>query len=311
MTTRQIIPINRVSARPPYEGLDAIFQAGWLEGKRSHLQSMVKQTLNSVKGSPYEFRVLTEYVLYTALHTAKVRSLHPIDRMWGYVPEIDITFWVLTWGGIPGQADTYALRWMPTFMFVDDMSAVVTGREVFGFPKAMATFTRTSEAPEDFGLTCRAKAIEKKGPEEGCEEREIFRVECNGDGASATLEDLEMAWRVIGDTTMMGAPHIARAAFEQIRLASGDVPFPIVLLKQIPDVTRTNSVSYQRIIDAQMTSTQVYEAGKAPADIKIHFKEPFSARIAEVHGFEPVAPLLGTLWVRQDYETGFGTELTS
>ena len=111
--------------------------------------------------------------------------------------------------------------------------------------------------------------------------------------------------RVIGPAT----DHV-RAAFEQLRLASGDVPFPIVLLKQIPDVTRTNSVSYQRIIDAQMTSTQVYEAGKAPDDIKIHFNEPFSARIAEVHGFEKVAPLLGTLWVRQDYETGFGTELT-
>jgi hypothetical protein len=154
--------------------------AGFLDAKAKSLDDLCRLTLNHVD-KDLSFEAVGDKVLYAALYAERMRSDHPEDKLFGSVPEIDIGLWVLTWGGRKGHPK---LRWMPAFIFLDSPSALMTGRELYGYPKQFGRMIRRGVADADFSVALRAVGFQRQDASEIGREHEVLRVS-PGKGAGA------------------------------------------------------------------------------------------------------------------------------
>lgn len=299
-----LIPANRATARPPYVATNSLLQTGWIKAKRSALQALLDRSINLVRPGEIRFVSPLASVLYTALHVEEMRSGHPIDRTRGFTVESDIAFWILTYGGRLGHESDWKFRWTPTFMFVNDISAVIGGREVFGFPKAFGSVERRSVADADYGLVVKADALETFGRGQRVKPLGIFEVTSETKPLVQSLSDAEHLWREVarGDTS-------GPARMNLNDLKPPQLSFPIVLLKQIPSITNADLAVHQSLISVKMESTKIIRTGSVEGRPRIEFFEPASAKIAAYHGIEKVAELRGAFWVRHNFVTNMGAPL--
>ncbi len=145
---------GNVVAMPPFLHQGATLHALLLPSSHTTLQGLVDVTLNKMPG--VHFNVEGNLVLMTAVYVTSVTSTNPLWADHGLASETDIGFWILTKGGPTGAPPQ--LRWWPVYLFVDSGPALVIGRELYGFPKHMATFERDSDdLDNDLGVRVRTQ----------------------------------------------------------------------------------------------------------------------------------------------------------
>src|SRR5262249_34522151 len=146
--------------------------------KRQTLQVVCDEMLNAPARGAVQFRAVSSYVFLTALYQPRVQSSDAVDRTTGYVEEIDLAFWILTFGGRSDAMSSWTLRWFRVWLFVDTGSAIAAGREVFGYPKHQAWFSRPiSATPRDAAVTVETLAFEHAGPDEPAKRFSLFSLE--------------------------------------------------------------------------------------------------------------------------------------
>lgn len=112
------------------------------------LVTLCNRDLNHVSRDGLIYRPLLPMVALVCANVAKSYSLYPPDRMKGWMPERDYSFWVPLVAGTThrGVFVLERLAWYMPYMFVDNVAAMVTGREEFGFHKQTAQLT-SPDAP--------------------------------------------------------------------------------------------------------------------------------------------------------------------
>ena len=139
---KYIEPALKVFGHPPYIGENALLQGGWLTSSQGAIQSCLDRSINRVAPHHFRAKAVLSSLLMTSLFVEKMRSGHPLGKIWGYVPEADISIWALAYAGPVDRPSDWALYWVPIYMFVDDPAAVAGGREIFGFPKMYGAIER-------------------------------------------------------------------------------------------------------------------------------------------------------------------------
>lgn len=300
-----ILHPTRAYGRPPYIGSQALLQAGWITGRRTAVQSLLDNSLNLVAPGKVRVTALLDQILITSLHVAEMRSGHPFDRSWGFVPESDIALWALVYAEAPGLTGTKTLYWTPIYMFVDDAAATAGGREIFGFPKIHAEIIRPGTGESDFGLTVAIKAFSVPGPDRPVENIEVLRISQGGLRFERTDPDglLDVPWL---------APHrladrIAGAVLPKITLPS--VEFPVLQLKQVPSIANPAKADYQALVALRMKSLKLHGAGRAKGNPMVRIGSPLSLPVAASLGAAPAQKLEFPAWLIQDFETATGEVL--
>ena len=303
-----IITASRAFGRLPYVATKALLQGGWLKASNGALQSFLDRSLNRVYPGKVRFVSVLPHVLYTALHVPEMRSGDPRDRNRGYVAETDISFWILTLGGVIGHELDWKLRWTPAYMFVDDAAAVAGGREIFGFPKLFSRIARTSERKGDFGLTVNVDALVEFGPDKPVKPFDLFTVDTTDDGTEQLISEADLRKHFMAGLEMDHLPADIFHLMQDLHLPQ--VNFPTLMLKQFPSVDNPNTACYQALIEDKMTTTRLYEGWKARGTPQLNIKAAQSLLMAEELGMAADQELKGALWLVQDFETGFGAEIT-
>ena len=293
-----IAPFSIASIRPPYVARNALLHAGWIEARRGALQSLLDQSVNRIAQDRFRFIPPLSQLLYTGLHIEAIWSDFPLDKKYGAIQQADISFWILTFGGLIGQELSWRLRWMPTFMFVDDVGAVVGGRERLGFPKAHARLTRSSGVENDPGLRVEARAMRAFGPGHRLEDQRIFEISPPAAPPEALdWSRAEPRWR---DGAVSEGSGVPAALLSGLRLPQ--VSFPALLMRQLADGTHPDRALYRGLEEVEMTSTQIHRGGWI-GDAEIAFDEPATHRIAEMHGLSANTKLRNAVWLVQDFVT--------
>lgn len=305
MSGKLIDPFSIASTRPPYVSRKALLHAGWIEARRGALQALLDQSVNRIAQDRYRFISPLSNLLYTGIHIPEIWSEHPLDKKYGAIAQADISFWILTFGGRIGEELSWRLRWMPTFMFVDDIGAVIGGRERLGYPKVHATLTRSSLAEADPGLVVEARAMHGFGPGQKLEYLRIFEISSSGAPAD-TLEwsAAESRWRQGGVAEGSGVP---AALLSGLRLPQ--VSFPNLLMRQLADGAHPGRAHYRGLEEADMVSTRIHRGGWI-GNVAIRFDEPATHRIAEMHGLAQETELRDAVWLVQDFVTETARPLT-
>lgn len=289
--------------RPPYIGRNVLMQGGFVTANPTRLSDLTDLTLNQIDPD-LQFEAVGDKLLFAALYAERMSSGHPDDSRFGSVPESDIGLWMLTWGGRRGTKPK--LRWTPAFIFVDSPSALMTGRELYGYPKQFGRMIRRGVGEGDFSVVLRAMAFLRENPEEVASEREVLRV-----ARSAAAADL----RSSGDA----APFLRR--FREMvpvrddwseALAELAPPFmtgmPMAFLRQMRDVTAPEEATVREISAVTVEAGQIHGAGFGD-DHQITFSTQASYPIRETLGCASPAAIEAPFWISLDFRVGVGVRL--
>lgn len=225
-----------------------------LHGDRDAIKTHIDQTLNVPLRGAYSYHPALGDLVILMMGDNVVGSKADGWKTHGRVNETLASFWIPLHRRVKGSdSNERGLRmWIPHIL-VDNPISLVTGRELYGFPKALGRFTPPSGFEAADGST---------GP---------IRVEGFGGQYSASAY---AGWRPLLDVRPVR--HIGRARSDDawrtdLDEFAQDFPGPIslvrqwrtnsrikhVFLKQFRDVAQQDRACYQAVVEAPMKTSNV------------------------------------------------------
>lgn len=267
----------------PYLLRDVTLSAFAFRVDPTRVARLCDHQLNRVTGDRFAYRPALPVAI---AYFADSPSTEAADRR-GATPEKELAIWV------PLRADhPRRLVWFCPYIFVDNTYPLVSGREIYGFPKALGRFEipARDEAPRRFAVEVTGWS---PGGTRGPAHRfELLSVESTGRCArTSTL-------RAVGPFGGWGASMLAR-------LGSAATS---VSLKQIRDIEQPDRACYQAVVEAGFRVPRVHDAGRLLGRYRLHVERSSSYPIIEDLGLPRSGQIdvLAASWLYFDVESTRG-----
>ncbi len=227
------------------------------------------------------------------------------------VPEIDVAFWipVVAVRKSGGGESVSRFLWLMTYVNVDNIWATASGREVYGFPKGLASVTSVGDPGRLELLTLNTMAVERFGPEARAGMRRFLTLRKTGNGANPVVR----AWRTVEEGFAEAASFFS-AARPGLGLASqfGELirhrRYPLVFLKQFRDVTDSTKACYQAVVEAPVMIGAFRGARLVAGDYRLDIEKLESHPVVEELGLESHEPrVLKGFYSDFDFVMGCGS----
>ena len=283
------------------------------------LVAMCDRDLNHVPRDGLLYRPLLPMAALVCANVAKSYSLYPEDRLKGWMPERDYSFWVpLVAGRMSGGTFVMErMAWYMPYMFVDNVAAMITGREAFGFHKQTALLKSPSAPGMAGDFSIDTLFIEQYGLDsEGKVGRLCTVTPQVGGGESSPCSsqwaDAKAARKALGDelertlrpADLSALPLPSWPLLKQTVLDMLTGRVPMVFLKQFLDGQLPNRACYRALLEGTSRLTAFRGGGLLPAHTVALTKADSHPIARELglptgasHSF--VAPLC--LWFQMDF----------
>jgi hypothetical protein len=308
---------NEIVYPPPYEQANTFLTAWALPSPRAKQQAILDAQLNACSGGqPFEYRAVLSRALLVLADIGRVSCIGPGPQ--GWIPEVDICTWILcgAFKEVKGKRVLDHLVWYVPYIWVTTADTMATGREVFGYPKAIG-WAQLPENPDDPGpLWADGLVLPTYTPETEVVQKRLF--------------DLARDVSVPVDSSLprFGAGE-KRAAFEAIAKklheageAACDWNFfvssfedllglhmPMVFLKQFRDVTTSDGACYQAIVEANATINGFTGAGFLPGGWDLKMYSYASVDMPKHLGIEPQQRIDLAFYVNFSFSMDLGKEV--
>ena len=300
---------------PPYLASGAQLASFACEGDEAAIQDLIERTLNAAT-SPGRFQTLLgPGVLLAALTADAIGSTTPPFSGWGTISETDVGFWLL----VTDTTIPLSYYWFPVYLYVDNWIALVGGREVWGFPKVLATIAApdgVSGGP--IGVT--ALALKTLDPGTKAAPGEIFSItpeapaqaaKTHAGGAGLVGLLLERA----ADPALPGwtGPLLASLAAAFDPIASGSASQgAMIFLKQFRDMSSPTAASYRSVVTAKAVVSGLprgfgFLTGGYTLSLADYASQPIAADLGLPLGGQPLFPLI---WAEMDFVMELGAPVT-
>jgi hypothetical protein len=213
------------------------------------LQAMVDAQLNAVAGAG-TYTVLGPFLAIVCADITKSYSKTAPDSQKGWMSERDFGVWVPVMRGA-------TMLWYLPYVFVDNVAAMVTGREVFGFFKQIATLAMPASPQAGGAFTVDALVIETYDPSSQAQVARLLTLAPPLGGPVTTTQG-PGNWNTAGDAAdALGKPLVGSGGGVTVsdllkaiaaQLRSGDIP--MVFLKQFRDCGADGNAAYQAVVEA-------------------------------------------------------------
>jgi len=288
-----------VVGRPPYRAEGCLMHAMVLPGNAAEQQKLVDRLLNVPSQGALDYRVMTDAVLMTAIYVDTMRSLDPIDAQKGVVAEADLGFWIgVTGGPVNGPK---RICWLPAFLFVDTGSAMASGREVYGYPKTLSGFTRSSAGLDDAGLSLQVLHYPHYAPGARPHEEPLVVIDHQLPASGSTKIDLGF-WEQAGLATAwnLADPLVAN------RLG---MTMPQLMLRQLRDPCTAGATQALDVLALDVVSDGIPIPVPLAGTISITFTPSDSHPIARTLGLQATVTPILAFRAQQDFTVGEATRI--
>lgn len=276
----------------PYMLENARIAAWLLKADRSQLETLCNIYLNISDDKQVIYRPVSPYVMLVCADMT-IYSLAERHRQAGRSGEIDVAFWILTLA-LKRVGNFYVpdhLAWFLPYVFVNNPSAVATGREVYGFRKDAAQISSIKHirSPE---FTVDAFALETLGSESTVEYRRLLSVKRKNASPKAEAPFWTGAQQaqqaILGALAGNEAGKVMVGWLEKsldlLDVSRAGIPF--VFLKQFRHVADTRKACYQAIVEAPARTTAFHGGGLLDGEYQIELQSLQSHPIAEKLGLQ-------------------------
>lgn len=283
------------AVRQPFELREAVSRAFVLPADVASLSAVCDRYLHEPSDGRVRVRPLGPYVMLVFAKTAVACSAELPDRAKGWIPEIDVAFWMPVI-----NEQTKRLQWFLPYVFVDTSYAAAGGREIYGFPKSVATFQIPDDLTSPEALTVDTIVLHPQGSETMARSQRIIEVRRVGSAASV-LPGLAALAPLVKSTPVL------QTAYDQVR--AGAVSLPMLFLKQFRDAGDPSRACYQAIVEAPARMTHIAEAGWIRGAFEVEITAADSHPIARELGLADVITPIAQFFVRSDFLMEVGREV--
>lgn len=221
--------------------------------------------------------VFAPFVGHVALVFAAIESTFSTDPLYigrGTMSESDVSFWIPVRSSSP---EAPPLSWFLPYVWVDNGIAMAAGREVYGFPKQVATLTIPAAGAPPSRLAVDTDVIERFGvpPAVGADgpravRRNLIDV---APSSAATPPTATGAFGEVlrGFLSSVLADRADQAAVDWL-LAALHASVPMLFLKQFRDVGDGRRACYKALVRANSVPSNLRGGGILPGrfDVTIH-----------------------------------------
>ncbi|MBD2683571.1 MULTISPECIES: hypothetical protein [Nostoc] len=305
--------------KPPFNFENASIHSFLLQAENDKLQFLCDRYLNKFTEDKLEYRPAMPYVFLVVTDVEKVYSLNQKDREMGWMPEIDVSFWILTIAmkRVAGVMIPDRLVWFMPYLFVDSGYAMAGGREIYGYHKMIGQFNIPKLTENAALIKVDTIAFEHFHPDAKAKMQCLFEVrridgEINNphvkdwhsiDEASAQLNQM-LAHRQGGIT---GA--LIESLSSLLKVFSLQT-VPVAFLKQFRDVTDYRRACYQAIVEADAKVTHFRAGGVLQGQYELMLNNFDSHPIAQELGLKVGKQrVLDAFWFNYDFIMEAGTEI--
>ena len=281
--------------RQPFEVREALSRAFVLPASLTSLSKVCDRYLHEPSAGRVRVKPLGPYAMLVFAKTARLCSAEQPDRGKGWISEIDVAFWIPV-----VNEETKRLQWFLPYVFVDTSYATAGGREIYGFPKSIATFQIPDDVNSAEPLTVDTLVLHPEGPDTMAKSQRI--IEVRRAGSSAPVLPGLAAFAPL----MKSAP-LLRTAYDQFR--AGAVSLPMLFLKQFRDVADPSRACYQAIVEAAARMTHVTHAGVLRGAFTVEITAADSHPIARELGLADKSTPIAQFFVRSDFLIDVGREV--
>ena len=262
------------SLRPPGVFADTRFFYFILPANEDRLRSLCQKYLRSGSGDSPDYQPLG-VVLLAFTH---VMDLTSGDPKRGTITYKDIAFWVPVWGG-----RVCSLCLFPVFIFVDDCSTMVTGREIFGFPKQVGRFKMPLSFEELLQTPSPAFGADVIGTLAAGAANDWRKLLTINRIAQRETPDHHAFFSALGKLVL---PPALRA-FTVPDWLSTLTSIGAVGLKQFRDAANPTSACYQAIVEAPLSTKKIFGRPRFLFDaFELTTEKVFSHPVQEVLGLQ-------------------------
>jgi hypothetical protein len=287
---------------PPGQFTDATMHMFGIDASRAAMQTLVDTLLNSVPGAGASYRCITDHALLTFVDIDKCTTNAEVV---GYIPGRECALWVPLL-----ETDGLNMRlvfWAP-YIFIDYCIGMVTGREVWGWAKAMARIDMTPAGNPAPSFAARTLIFDKFAATTKGSEQTLIEVT-----SSASLE-MVSAWTTIEDAVGAILGSVSRKTFADLYLDFGPTTsFPAIALKQFRDSAAPKLACFQAIVNSPVRLTRFHGGGFHMGHFQLSVTTCESHQILrDFTGLMPKLPIESmpitfAAWLRFDFEALNGT----
>jgi Acetoacetate decarboxylase (ADC) len=282
------------------------------------LQAVCDRYLNGPSGGTLHYRPLLPRVVLGVADIGRVYPIDSPDERKGWVSEIDVAFWmpVARYTKVLGVSFTEQVAWFLPYVFVDNAWAVAAGREVYGFPKEMASFQVPRAATDPAVITVDALALERFDPDAQARVQRLLELRRTDD---PTLGEPHHTWDQVEEAfedflhVLLGNGGVSLPGFGLLVQAFQFIAqreVPLLFLRQFRDVADGRRACYQAVIEALTRVLHFRKAGKLPGEYRLTLQALDSHPIARELGLSAQGQdALGAWYVDFDFILENGREL--
>ncbi|MBD2385100.1 hypothetical protein [Cylindrospermum sp. FACHB-282] len=229
-----------------------------LNAKCYKLQEICDKYLNI--GSSKFYCPAAPYVVLTINNIESLQSINSPDSEKGYVTEQEAIFWVPVLMGtkVGLLFKPERLVWFMAYLFVNNSPVLVSGREIFGFPKQIATFTFPSQPGETEPLSVDTLVFKKFFQNLKAEEARIIEVK-----TKKSLNDQTNSYE---DPAEFLADMVNNLKINQVTIPNFDISLDLISgalgkavniigLKEFRDIEDSSTACYKAIVYTPMRVT--------------------------------------------------------
>ncbi|MBE0362348.1 hypothetical protein PULV_a2963 [Pseudoalteromonas ulvae UL12] len=131
-----------VIAQPPCRMLNANMYGFFVKGELARIQAYLDMTLNTTATDAMRFKALSAYTLLTFTDIENIAAKNPPYRDQGWMQETDIIIWlpVAKMVNKRGKEKVDHIYWYPAFICVNNIYALINGRETWGYNKYLCQY---------------------------------------------------------------------------------------------------------------------------------------------------------------------------
>jgi hypothetical protein len=258
--------------RQPFSASGVRMYAFVLEADATRLDQWYERSFAEPSGGAVRLRAASSHVVLAFAEITRMAPSEEPDSMLGGTREVEAAIWA------PAYDDTDELLWTMPYVFVEQMSPIAGGREIYGFPKQLGRITGDFSADAPTSLSVDALAVRTFGPKAMARDERVITVSRSVGGA------VPEAWTDIAE----GHRQLLRQAraTEPVRsdgggsaleanlagLLVGDIvrcKVPLAFLKQFRSCSAPELACYQAIVRVDLGLAKPRGAGRLPDDYTV------------------------------------------
>ncbi len=299
-------------AKPPCRMLNAQMYGFFVNGNVGSIQRYIDDTLNTVPSTEITFKALTDWCLLTFTDIENIASKVAPFSNYGFMQETDIIIWIPVLELNLNTLKAQHLYWYPAFIAVNNINALINGREIWGYNKYLCRYEMPKERTDPLNFSISLDTFKTYNPDIQMGWHELLSVKPHDDSESWFKEALEIGEEVaeLFVDSVKGL-NIDKQFLKQFLSGFTHPQMDQILFKQFPDGNADKAV-YTAVVHSPSEVKKIHKVG--------FLKEDFTLQLNQLDAF-PLEEMFGIAlgesevklpyYVKMDFDQAGVEELVS